>query len=405
MRVMIFEPRWAGHHFVYVKHIIAAVSQLPIELSLVTSRQAHESAEFHQHLNGLDARVKVADWVQALSGTPFQETKMRVSQLVKAIKAQSPDHVFIPDADGVFPLWSVTHLLPRVLPRRGMAEVEPILLRCGAGYKSHGLRRVKMSSVAAAMGYSAAKIIHTIDTVGYEGIRAKGGALAKKLRALPDFAEDSPSLPRGFARRVLGIPEDGLYIGSVGYLDGRKGVVELLTAFSASDFSQRARVLLAGRVEPHLRAQIDRLFPELVLAGRIILVDRILADDELNAALCALNVVGCAYVGHTAPSAIVSRAAVLGRPVIAADAGWMGEIVPRFSLGVVVAPENVQEYAKAIANTLSTADDFHASPQGRRFFNFLSEKNFAMGISARLRARLGMPPLPFQTWETVVAGT
>src|SRR5207244_1486991 len=59
------------------------------------------------------------------------------------------------------------------------------------------------------------------------------------------------------ARIELGLPVDGRWISSVGVLDSRKGVDDLVTAFATAKLAPTDRLLLAGRAEPSVLAAVS----------------------------------------------------------------------------------------------------------------------------------------------------
>ena len=63
MRALIFEPQFAGHNLVYVRHIAQALLGLGVDVHLLTSRQAIESEEYTKHLGGIakDFSVTASD--------------------------------------------------------------------------------------------------------------------------------------------------------------------------------------------------------------------------------------------------------------------------------------------------------------------------------------------------------
>ncbi|MGR0159129.1 hypothetical protein [Paenarthrobacter nitroguajacolicus] len=81
-----------------------------------------------------------------------------------------------------------------------------------------------------------------------------------------------------------------------------------------------AGLLIAGKIDPALRPEIESAAATSVAAGKpVVIVDRILSDIELDAAVAAVN---CLMLAHSneGPSGLLGKAACCGTRVIAAGA-------------------------------------------------------------------------------------
>ena len=87
--------------------------------------------------------------------------------------------------------------------------------------------------------------IHHVDPIIYEALLRRDPRFAPRLRLMPDPVEPAPEATHMQARRTLGIPDTGRYIGCVGYLDRRKGIDQLVRHGLHDDDR-----LLVGRQEP-----------------------------------------------------------------------------------------------------------------------------------------------------------
>ena len=81
-----------------------------------------------------------------------------------------------------------------------------------------------------------------------------------------------------------------------------------------------AGLLIAGKIDPVLRPEIESAAAASVDSGRpVVIIDRILSDVELDAAVAAVN---CLMLAHSneGPSGLLGKAACGGTRVIAAGA-------------------------------------------------------------------------------------
>ena len=59
MRVLVFEPQYAGHNLAYVHHLAERLLALDCEVHLVTSSQAIDTEEFTSHLGDIVDSIHV----------------------------------------------------------------------------------------------------------------------------------------------------------------------------------------------------------------------------------------------------------------------------------------------------------------------------------------------------------
>lgn len=243
-------------------------------------------------------------------------------------------------------------------------------------------------------------IIHHVDVLSYEWIMRRGGKLARKSRLLADPVEAPPPISHAQARRALGIPEDGRYVGCAGVLDSRKGIDLLVSAFADYKFPSDVRMLLAGRLAPNIKHLINHSCARLVKEGRIVTIDRYVNKDELHAALCAMDLVVTPYPAHVGLSNIALRAAAAERPILAASFGWLGLIVPRFGLGVTYDVGHLPELARGMKEQLDAAPGYQLPAAARRLLEFHSMANFKACWTEQVRQRMKKPMAEgFRTWE------
>ena len=128
----------------------------------------------------------------------------------------------------------------------------------------------------------------------------------------PDPVESKPRIDQGVARRRLGVPESGRYLGSVGLMDERKGIDRLITAFANAPLEPDDRLLLVGQSSLAVRDLLEGPMADLVRDGRIVAIDRYVDNEEFSAAISALDVVCTPYPQHIGSASVVIRAAAAG---------------------------------------------------------------------------------------------
>ncbi len=400
MRVLLYETSADGHRLAYVASLLPDLLSLIPDITVALPKCDLASPEYESWLRPFADRVTIDAFdtgkVQFRPATGGDRAKYLLQSIAKA----RAEHVYVPSADGL--AQSITHHLPSRLARG--FESEAGLHRGAFAYATHGLAAWKQSASLALLAASPWNLLHFVDVIPYLWIRARGGRLAARSRMLPDPVRRLAEHRKVDARKALGIPEDGRYVASTGLMTARKGIALLLHAMDTAPLRSDDRLLLTGRFDPAMRALIDGPYAHLVKSGRVIVVDRYLYEHELALTLSAADLVATPYIGHVGIASIVTRAASVGRPILANDTGWNGVIVPRVGLGWTCSA-TADGIAAKLPAALDDAMTYTPPPSAVRFLEFHDISNFRASLAARLRERLGHPPSPdLHTWDWVLTG-
>ncbi|MEX2219331.1 MAG: hypothetical protein WD749_11320 [Phycisphaerales bacterium] len=398
MRTLVFEPDHTGHHFPYVSHMLPAVAALG-ETVLVTGRGAPESEPYRAVVRPLEGTVRVDATAEPPFGTPWESARQRAAALLAAVERHRPDHVIVMYADGVGQALALRRLRGRrVFPRA--VEAEALFLRGGFAYPGGSVRRRAFARAAWALAERAPFTrFHHLDPLVFERLDPS------KWNLMPDPVESPPPEPAPAARRRLGIPVEGRYIGCAGMMDARKGVDLLLAAFAGAGLRADDRLLLAGPHDAPIRALLAGPYAPLVRAGRVVSLDKFVSGDVFTGAIAAMDVVCTPYPAHIGSASIVIRAAAAERPVLGASRGWIGWAVRTMGLGWTTGVGDAAGLAGSIRTALEGAAGWRRPEIGARFVLFHSPENFARAWCVGLRRRLGLPPeAGLIAWEWVVAG-
>ena len=133
------------------------------------------------------------------------------------------------------------------------------------------------------------------------------------------------AVPRGFARRALGVSGAGPVFAAVGRLAGQKNLPALLRAFARVRRTRPdARLLLAGPRDPAVSpAALRRFEPEVFASGAVRWLG---ARRDVGTVLCAAD----AYVSaafYEGWSVAASEAAWVGLPLVLSEVGGAAELV------------------------------------------------------------------------------
>ncbi len=151
------------------------------------------------------------------------------------------------------------------------------------------------------------------------------------------------------ARRMLGLPESSVVIGTVGSLVPRKGVAVLLRAMKImSDASSHALIVGAG---PQ-RTALEALATESGLAGRIVFAG---FQREPLPYLAAMDVFCLASAREGLPRVIL-EAMLLGKPVVATDIPGCRELVRHGETGYLVPHGDIAALVDALSRLLANPE-------------------------------------------------
>ena len=157
MRVLVFEPQYAGHNLAYVHHLAERLLALDCEVHLVTSSQAIDTEEFASHLGDLihSLQITALDTFSTRGST----RSIRVNgpsglfglwrSLDLGLRSIEPDHLFVPFGNPIASCAGIPNPISSRLKRKGV-ESEIVLLSGKYAHPQTG-RIAKMREQIALM--------------------------------------------------------------------------------------------------------------------------------------------------------------------------------------------------------------------------------------------------------------
>jgi glycosyltransferase involved in cell wall biosynthesis len=402
MHILIFEPRHKGHHLLYVQSLIPSLLDVADRVTFIAGADVLASVEFAARIEPFRQHLDIPADLPGLEGSSDFIGGM-TDMFRHALVRWKPDHVLVPTADALVQKLGVLALTGRARFARNV-DIEACILQCRFAYPGTGTtEKLKRALIRRTVAASPIDRLMTIDGVAYRRMQSPGHALRNRFEMTPDPLEDVPLVTQMEARRQLGLPLDGRYVLLAGALDGRKGTDRLISAFRRARTSPSDRLLIAGKPQPEVQAILaSPESQELRRDGKLVTIERILSDWDMMAVTVASDLVCTPYIQHVGPSAMITRALSLGKPVLGTNYGWMGEIVPLLGGGWVCDTAQPDTFAAMIEQALGPAQEIHRIPAAQVLRAYLSKENFAAVWMRRVRAKLGLPPLPETRWEDVV---
>lgn len=405
MRVLIFEPDHGGHRYTYIRHLLTGLTALKgiDTITLVISRPGHASDEYRAQIAPFENKITVAPELSVPQGSQLGVARERFHALRDTLDKHQADHLYVPSADGLTQILGARNMLPGrgILPK-GLTS-EAAMHRGSFAYPAGSFqRRAKITLGFKTIERAPWTRLHFVDPLGYEAAKVLSPSLAARSVVLADPVDPVKEIPKDKARKSLGIEPAGRWIGVSGAIDERKGCDLLLAAFDTARLADDDRLLLAGKASDSLRQLVKSKYQHHVDAGRLVMLDRYLTDEELAWSLSAMDVVCTAHPSHVGLSNIALRALAANRLVLGSSFGWLGRVVPAFGMGVVCDVTKTTEFATAIEQAIDAAQWYKRPPAGDRFLQFHSQTNHIAGWTALIRDKLGMPKQDVKTWEWVI---
>lgn len=403
MRVAIMEQMHVGHYYSYARLLIEAVRPLVSDVILLVSPEGANSPEFRTELaevaGSLDVRPALRRPRPGMLGSSLDS----VRNLHRALRDVNPDVLLVPTGDQLAEAAGLASLVGAGKMRRRV-HCECLMTRLTFTYP-HSVRRVPVRVVLSGLRRSPFDPIHIIDVLAYQWICRFGSrALAEKFRLHPDPVAPAANIDRTAARERLGIPVSGRYLCCPGQINPRKGVDLLIEAFASADLRSDDRLLLVGKSNDSVRVLLgaDR-FRHLQADGRLQFIDRHVTTEEFALAFRAADVIVCPYPLQPHPSSIAVNAMAAERPVLGADAFWIGQMVPMFGMGWTVNVKDPTAFAAALRASLESAPGWRRSEAARRLVEFNSIEAFKSAWMVSIRNMLGLPPAEdLRSWNWVM---
>lgn len=354
MRVLLFEPRFEGHHLPWTGMIAGALIDRGIEVVLAHGENPRQFERLEDAFPGLADRMQrhQAERNGRFDGGSALASVSRATELFK------PDRVLVANLDEfasrLLRSAAMGGNVPKVLQGvlRGIYHrprpLDPSQRGLGNAWKRNGYRRLLRRKTFASIGL--------LDEFLLEAVR--DSAAGPPVTWMPDFWRPLLPVDREEARRTMAIPQGRAALLSFGVGHRRKGI-DLAVGAMERLGENEAFLLVAGRQDsdPNLRSRLAALESQ----GRAVVHDRFLSEQEVSCAFAASDRVLIPYHRHYGSSNVLSTAAAARTPVIASDYHLIGRRVVEHRLGVVHKDGDVESLAEMIHASLNASEEEKSS--------------------------------------------
>lgn len=356
--IAVVQMEAAGHRLRYVRILLCAVP--PERRLLLVPAAVRDSAEFAEHVADVPAEVVVVP-----------DSGREAMRLAVATARERDAHLVVPDGDkNVAPL-----LLALARPGPGVA-VSLLLMRTALPGGP------EPATVGMALKPALAGMLARLPGVRVRFLTDAFGVVVRRrgFRGI-EGVRDPVTVPVDDVS--AGHAADGAFaIGVFGVVGARKNVPVLLAALAGAapdDPVAGVRLVVGGRCEPDVRAILDRS-PEatsLAAAGRLDVDDRLLTENEFDAAVSGVDAVAVLH-DNDAPSGIVAEAVARGVPVLGPDRGWASSMVTGTGIGEVARVDAPDDVRAALGRLVRTHE--RRANAARRARERLGTTHFVTGL-------------------------
>jgi D-inositol-3-phosphate glycosyltransferase len=157
----------------------------------------------------------------------------------------------------------------------------------------------------------------------------------------PLFDNFGEKLEREAALSKLGIDPTFNYILFFGFIREYKGLDLLLKAFANQDLKDiPVKLIVAGEFYTDSSPYFD-LIEKLDMKDKVLMINKFIADHEVNTYFCAADIVVQPYKNAT-QSGVTQIGYHFDKPMLVTNVGALAEIIPDQKVGYVVEPDENQ---------------------------------------------------------------
>lgn len=390
--ILIFEPYDQGHHAGYILNLLREIAKQD-EPQMVYLVIGHAFPEKHPDVVRY-AETHLVDRVTWLQLT--KETTQSIQECDSAWKAGflewrslkdvltqcQPDHILCMYLDFLILPLAIGLRLPS--PCSGIIFRQnrhyPELFQSELSLKERFLSEIKFRLFNRALANPGLSQVFCLDPYIAKSINSMH---AKKLIACPDpvhvpVCEDDASPPAPYSDRKT--------ILLFGVISERKGFSKFLEASATLPESvlQRLDFWIVGPTREQAEENaIESLSKSLKRRGAIVRREnRFVQDKEIQAYFRQSSFVAAPYNRHMGMSAVLVRAAVEHKPILATNFGLLGQLVKSEELGTTFKLSDRASIHRAIVDAMH-GNTPYSCDNADRFANRNSPEQFAKTILSR----------------------
>lgn len=342
-RILLFDTIIDGHHADYLTHLITYWLQHQPADELVVVTQTSFEPTFQRLLAtraDADRSIRFVAIPQATievvhRSSPISRSFREWNLLLTYIQTYRPTHALLMYVDtfqlGMWLGWKAPCAVSGIYFRPDFHYGRP------AGLKARLNLMRKKATLRGLLGRGVPTNLFCLDHSAIPALQRMSGRV--KVVGLPDPVKSYPTEPTetDALRRKLGLELGRRVFLLFGHLDERKGIEPLLEALSILQPTLQTGlcVLLVGAIRPEFRQRIDAKLTSVSPRVQVICVFDEIRGQAVQTYFELADYVLALYQRHVGMASVVVRAAVSGKPLLASDYGYLGQLVQTEQLGLV----------------------------------------------------------------------
>jgi glycosyltransferase involved in cell wall biosynthesis len=344
--LLLYDPRVEGHHPTYLRMMVEDLLSADFRLSIAADLRPASRERLDQYMAAFSGKVNL---FSAYDESGRRHLDGKSHSVAHCLKASGAEGVFLCELDeiashcwraatfGFFPPEQLRGRMGGLYFRPRFASAP--LLSPDRWLKQPGFRRM-------------------INGKWLRPLLLADEFLTRDLQAqfpsapiffLPDPCPEGYEGDYSLSRRKMNIPDDKFAFLFYGAGYRRKGLHLAVQAMLDLPPENPVFLLCVGQHQPD--AETARGLDELVHRNRAQVINRHVSVEEEKTCFAACDTVLLPYINHFGSSAVLSRAAAAGKPVIVSDEQLIGRMTREHKLGLLFPTGN----ATALSSVMKQA--------------------------------------------------
>lgn len=336
MKILVIDTRLSGHHLEYLHYYYCGALQntqneylfcVPVDFDNIKVQYVWENQYNISFIYIPNNKVYACN-----NGSVFKKI-WNTSWLIRDLaKKYSANKIILTDILELIPL------MPFLLPSN--IKVRGIMYKL-YHYKEKELSKTKLIFEKMRLWFiskcKSIEFIYTLNDKNASIIYNKKFS-SKKFKYIIDPAPSIASESSQDIRRELGISKDNKVFLNFGYLNARKGTLDILDSFQylSKDELAMYTFIFAGKVDTSIRENFYERIRQWQNRLQIIIFDEF-CEYELLFNLCkTCDIILIPYHTTAQSSGVIGYAAAFSKPVIGPNTGLVGNLIKDFGLGSCV---------------------------------------------------------------------
>lgn len=333
---LLIEQLGTGHRLFYLRLLAEAELAGGHEVTVAMPEAVRSLPEFRIHMSHLHERIEFL-FIESLD----------LESIAQAAISCCASLTVVPDGD------STAYRLSRVGRWTGPGCIAVLVMREFA----QPSRSATFTAARTIMKRILLTRVSQVKNVELRILKSATWSGHSRFRTTPDPVVLSASDAQAEElRRSWDVEADTYWFGMMGYITDRKNpilIAQALRLASSIHPESRLGLIVAGQVQPALKAELSLLFDSLAAAGvKVRVRDEALEDHELDG---AVRLADCLVLAHSneGPSGLLGKSAAAGTRVIASGASSLRSDIGSLGHGAHWCKLTVEDVAQAMGSALT----------------------------------------------------